>query len=483
VAEQGEAVRLPARSCLPLEPVFGLAETNGRPPAQAFRRLRGMPAIGWLDGAVAAIEAVKPHVRDDGTLYWRDALLGWLQRTKPNESAIGRALRDRAIWRQAAETIRGQVPARSGVSFYEWLQEIEVRAEREHARRVGERHIVALIPDQELGYYGVDPAGLRVTVALMELGPEFPRNEIEGRWHGLVDANVIVQYQPLEQITWLQEVGAGSVTLWVTNSLLNELDGMKFYSDSPRVRDKARRFSSWLSDHLDQALRPAGEPIRQGVVLRVWAPAAASGSRDTDHLEAAFALLERAVPITIVTADTGLEARAKAAGVPVKKLQERWQLAPEPTPKEKETALRLRRAQLEDAPILTVQLRPEAGAQAQALSITNDSSGGEAKEVVVFFRPYGGQDTMVWNRTGNGHLPHDGENGYRAELPGALPPGSTDRLALIYYQQAPTDLDYEIRASREPPKKGRLTLTAGQYIEQQQQQQQQQQEAGPAPPA
>jgi hypothetical protein len=248
---------------------------------------------------------------------------------------------------------------------------------------------------------------------------------------------------------------------------------MKFYSDSPRVRDKARRFSSWLSDHLDQALRPGGEPIRQGVVLRVWAPAAMTGSRDTDHLEAAFALLERGVPIKIVTADTGLEARAKAVGMPVRKLQDKWQLAPEPTPKEKETALRLRRAQLEDPAVLTIHLTPEPGGQAHALSIANDPSAGEAKEVVVFFRPHGGQDTMVWDRTGNGHLPQDAHNGYRAELPGALPPGSSDRLALIYYQQqqAPTAVDYEIRASGEPPIKGRLTSTAGQYVDERQQEQ------------
>src|SRR5438552_9213804 len=160
-----------------------------------------MPSIGWGGGAVAAIEAVKRHVHADGTILWRDALLDWLQGTTPNESTIGRALRDRKIWARAAQTIRGELGGHSGVFFYDWLQEIEVRAQQERVRQVGERHIVAVIPDQELAYFGVDPRALREAVALMELGSEFPRNEIEGRWHGLIDANIVVQYQPLEHIT------------------------------------------------------------------------------------------------------------------------------------------------------------------------------------------------------------------------------------------------------------------------------------------
>ena len=423
-----------------------------------------MATVDWLDGAVAATEAIKPLVEADGTVGWREVLLAWLQRTKPNESAIGRALRDQRIWRDVGPTIRGQLTSRSGIFFYGWLHEIETTAEKDHARRVGERHILAVVPDRELQYFGVDPSALRDAVRLMEVGADFPRNEIDGRWHGLVDANIIVQYHQLDQINWLEEVGADAVTLWVTNSLLNELDGMKFYSDSPRVRDRARRFSTWLSDHLGQGLQSAGAPIRQGVALRVWAPASASGARDTDHLEAAFALLERGVPVAIVTADTGLEARARVAGVAVRKLQDRWQLPPEPTPKEKETALRLKRAQLEESPVLTLTADFVPG-EAIALSIHNDPAGGEARDVVIFFRARGVPGADVWDRTGNGHLVFDEQNGYRAPLPGTLPPGSTDRVALMMRRVIPDSIEYEIRASHEVPRLGRLVFQGGHYVE------------------
>jgi hypothetical protein len=418
--------------------------------------------LAWSDGAVAAIEAVKYYVSNDGILYLRDALLGWILRTKPGESAIGRALRDSTIWTGIHQASTGQPGV--GLSIYNWQQEIEAQARADGSRRIGERHILATFTDDKLSYFGILVPKLREAVRISELGPEFPKDQIDGRWHGLIDANTVVQFQPIDQIKWLEEVSAKAATIWLTNSLLNELDGMKFYSDSGRVRDKARAFTLWLSERLDQALRPEGADLRKGVVLRVWAPAELSGARDTDHLEAAFALRERGVPVTIVTADTGLEARAKASGVAVHKLAERWQLPPEPTAKDKLLSEMMKRAQLEASPKL--RLKAEIVRELLMLSIENEPSAGEARDVIVLFDFEGAETSWIMDGSGNGYVLRE-HPWYRVHLRAALPPGSADPVAQVNYDRIPPPtVAYEIRASREPPMRGRLILTDGQFVEQ-----------------
>jgi hypothetical protein len=418
--------------------------------------------LAWSSGAVAAIEAVKPDVHGL-TLEVRRALLGWILRTKPGESAIGRALQDPEIWPGLDYTIE-HAQAGSGIGFYPWLQRIEARARTDGARIVGERHLLASLGAESFSQFGLNFQKLLESVRLSELGADFAQSEIEGRWHGLVDANVIVQYQPLEHINWLDEVAAAAATIWVTTSLLNELDGMKFYSESGRVRDKARKFTTWLSPKLDQALKPQGSELRTGVALRVWAPAERSGSRDTDHLESAFALRERGVPVEMVTADTGLEARAKASGVPVRTLAERWQLQPEPTVRDKQLAALLRQAQIEASPLLKLRARVVRGLL--KIVLENDASGGEAREVIVLFNLVGGSARQVYDGSGNGYIPYV-DTSYRATLRGTLPPGTEDPVAQATFESPPTSITYEIRASKEHPKRGRLLWSDSGYVDEQ----------------
>ena len=75
-----------------------------------------------------------------------------------------------------------------------------------------------------------------------------------------------------------------------------------------------------------KAVTPSGAPLRSGVALRAWAPSLELSAPDSRHLEAAFALLDRQVPVRLVTGDSGQRLRALAHGIEVFDLNENWLL-------------------------------------------------------------------------------------------------------------------------------------------------------------
>ena len=64
--------------------------------------------------------------------------------------------------------------------------------------------------------------------------------------------------------------------------------------------------------------------MRPSVALRAWSPySRAAAALDAHHLEVAEALLDRDVPIHMVTADTGQQLRAPLRGIKVFDLPDR----------------------------------------------------------------------------------------------------------------------------------------------------------------
>ena len=211
---------------------------------------------------------------------------------------------------------------------------MEANAREEGSRTVSERHLTKLIKEAwalQLAGWGIDAEVLDEYVRRMELGAEWFRAMIAASWHGFLDANTIIQGKDLGDILWLDETGQREVTLWITSSLLDELDRMKFYHGSKRVRKRATRFGKWLAPQIEDAvkMRGPGIRIRDHVVLRVWAEGQKTTGHDTDHLETALDLRDRGIPVTMVTQDLALQARAAIAGVPVLRLTEKSLLPPE----------------------------------------------------------------------------------------------------------------------------------------------------------
>jgi hypothetical protein len=359
----------------------------------------------------------------------------------------------------------------TGQSVYGIEFQAEEKARAEQVRRVGERHVLSALAPAPLQQLGVRIEDLRHAVEMSELGPTFSAG-IAGRWHGLLETSVIIEYQDVREINWREETGKPLATLWVTGSILNELDQLSYRGDSQRVREKARKFTRGIlqGDALDRALSSEGLAIRDAgaVQMRVWAPAAMAGLRDTDHLESAFALQERGVPVVMVTGDTGLIARAKSSGLATLRPADRWQLKPEPGPRERELELRLKRAELQKPPELRLEAALTTVANNPALDIwlANAPEGGEAKEVTVWWKQTGATNLYTYDRVAGatfGQVSIAADGRYRQTVPGVLPPESREQIAQMTFVAPPTAIEYEIWAAGSERRLGALQLVGDEY--------------------
>jgi hypothetical protein len=283
-------------------------------------------------------------------VWLRDILLALAEDTPPGVCLIGRFLRDSSIWSGA-----GQIFEAARTRNSSWLGngrslfQIEVEAERlaraEASWQVEERHLLAAMQNSDFATLSLRGDLLRNAVADAEKGPELPSGAFGG-WHGLVDSNIVLQYQDIEQIQWLSETRSDRVTLWIGLSLLNELERLRYAGDTRRIRDRAARFNKAVGRRQDEYLSAAGATLREGVVGRVWGPPGHQSGYDTDHLDTARSLRLRGIDIRIVTADTGVQLRARMDGFAWLEPDERkWKLPPEPTEAERAALAKQQRAE------------------------------------------------------------------------------------------------------------------------------------------
>lgn len=322
--------------------------------------------LPWSESAQTVMMAIRLHAEHTNGLP-APVLLGAVRDTPPGLSAIARALRNDKIWPN-----RGQVASLyssgngyrsgSGIEPVGTEAEAERRARSENAWEVGERHILAAIGAKWFQDVGVQTEALSWAVQVAELGPSAV-GEVSGRWHGLIDSNVVLQFHDLKDIDWIAETRARAVTLWVGVSLLNELEHLKYESGSRRARDRAARFTKEIGRMLDELLAPAGKDIRSGVKLRLWSAPGVTGMRDEDHLQTARTLRIRGVPIVVVTADVGVRARARLAGFDVLEPSDQWVLKKELTPSEREVQARLASAGISLPPNVRLTFEPPVGHQ------------------------------------------------------------------------------------------------------------------------
>jgi hypothetical protein len=281
-------------------------------------------------------------------VWLRDILLALSEDTMPGICLSGRFLRDPNVWSGAAQVISAaQERNSSWLGNGRSLFNIEVEAERaalaEASWLVEERHLLAALTGSDYAQLSVNEKALRNAVAAAEKGPDLPASTLAG-WHGLLDANIVLQYQDIDQIQWLEETSATRVTLWIGLSLLYELERLRYAGDTRRVRDRAARFNKTVGRRQDEFLSPDGASVRNGVVGRVWGPPGRQTGYDSDHLETARGLRSRGVDVRIVTADTGVQLRARIEGFHWTEPAEKWKLPPEPTEAERQALAKQQRS-------------------------------------------------------------------------------------------------------------------------------------------
>lgn len=218
-------------------------------------------------------------------------------------------------WRQGHVVIRGKggrqdalpLPVDVGEAVSSYIKSARVQVQ---SRRLFLRVLAPL--DVELTANSVKEA-----VKQLELGPPFLPAEIQGRWHGLVDANVVAHGKEIRNVNWQKATGSSRVTVWATTVLLDELDRLAYDQRSSPSADRVRVFNRWLRPLLQDTLAPGGYalPGAADTRLRVWVAPVVLGPPDERHLGAAEELLERGVPIKVITGDNGMAARAMSRGL------------------------------------------------------------------------------------------------------------------------------------------------------------------------
>jgi hypothetical protein len=141
----------------------------------------------------------------------------------------------------------------------------------------------------------------------------------------VLDTNVLLHFQPPEQVDWADVVGEPEVRLVVPLRVIEELDEKK-YTAKDDLADRARRILSRLRSVMAST---AGAPtkLRDGVTIEVpidEGPRTRSADADQEILDACLDLRSAGLVACLVTGDTGLGLRASAAGIAVVPMPEKY---------------------------------------------------------------------------------------------------------------------------------------------------------------
>jgi hypothetical protein len=286
-----------------------------------------LDVLSWNPGALACYQAIRGRLNDDGTIYLRQLVSALTLDILPNQTLIGRVLRDTSIWLafNNVTATKRQVPEQldSTDNFSGFAFAVERIAREDGSRTVGERHIAKRLVEvgqNRFGFMSLDPQRVYEEVRRLEIGLDLSDEELKG-WHGLIDTNIILKSdKKFWEVDWRKATGVGLnrpynlITIWLSTVLLHELDAIPTYHRDPEIKRKAATFTRWLNSKLgspeDVDLLLLAERVR----IKFWRQPVSDAAADSQHLEAARALRDRGVPIKLVTHDSEMRVRALAEG-------------------------------------------------------------------------------------------------------------------------------------------------------------------------
>ncbi len=133
----------------------------------------------------------------------------------------------------------------------------------------------------------------------------------------VLDTNVLLHHQLPDSVNWREIIDQQAVRIVIPLRVIEELDAKK-YSDSDRIRDRARK----RLPHLYKLVGPGGTPkaLNDYATIEVFiepGPRIRPADADTEILEATRDLRRLSDKgVTVVTGDTGMRLRAEAEGIP-----------------------------------------------------------------------------------------------------------------------------------------------------------------------
>jgi hypothetical protein len=291
-----------------------------------------VPDLRWSPSAARLVAVLRARSSYARLIEAREAISAIAGDTLPGDTVTGQALLDASIWPGAQRLITGRLRTDLSTTsanpiHVDGLVVAAIEdARADSARKVGERHVMTALwrlGAGDMHHLELNRDRLLEKVRELELGAPFDPGQINGRWHGLVDTNAVIHFKDLHAIDWRAETGQPAVTIWGTTVLLDELDDLAFEAGPrSRARQRARVLNRWLKPHIREAMEPTGYEMRDRVRLRLWVPPVSARPPDGQHLDAAEELLDRGVPIHVVTNDNGMIARAIARELDVLQLSE-----------------------------------------------------------------------------------------------------------------------------------------------------------------
>jgi rRNA-processing protein FCF1 len=134
----------------------------------------------------------------------------------------------------------------------------------------------------------------------------------------VLDTNVLMHYQRLDEILWVEVLGASPVRIIVPICVIDELDNKK-YTGSDRMSRRAQLAITALRQYSADLRASSAATLPDGTTLEVFLddPGHVRMANPDEELRSRCMLLQRAVgrPVTLVTGDLGMQLRADAHGL------------------------------------------------------------------------------------------------------------------------------------------------------------------------
>jgi len=182
-----------------------------------------------------------------------------------------------------------------------------------------------------------------------------------------IDTNTFLHYRMFTEIDWCKEFEASHVTLVVCSAVIRELDKKKFSDPDAKVRGRAKKVITKLSEVGNKSFHVQVKPgvellfiTREPIID--WNAEGLSPDINDDRVIAAI-LSEESMKsnVALVTSDLGMKLKAQSKGIRFHSLPDTLKLAEKKSPEEEENIkLRERLSRLENSlPILRLKLTSE----------------------------------------------------------------------------------------------------------------------------
>jgi hypothetical protein len=184
-----------------------------------------------------------------------------------------------------------------------------------------------------------------------------------------IDTNTFLHYRMFTEIDWCKELESSHVTLVVCSAVLRELDKKKFSDPDTKVRDRAKKVISKLSEvgkgNLHAQVKADVELLfitKEPVID--WNAEGLSQDINDDRIIATILSDESTKPnVTLVTSDLGMKLKAQSKGFRCHTLPDTLRLVEKKSPAQEENVkLRERLSRLENSlPKPVLRLSSEGG--------------------------------------------------------------------------------------------------------------------------